>query len=499
MKRAVGYVRESTEEQGQNWAPDVQRKAIERYAAEQEWQLAGLYQDFVSGRNAEKRPDFQRLLRHAAERRFEVVLVYHSSRFARNVFESRQHKDYLRKRLGIEVISVSQRFGESDDPSNFLMESINEVLDEHYSRNLGFLVAAGLREKASQGYIIGSLPFGYRRPKGETRRVELQPDEAATVRQVFEEYASGTRSYAELADWLNAAGHRGHRGKPFTKETVRDVLVNSTYAGYVSPRRAPLDPAARGNHEPIVSRELFERVQAVRARRNGKKHGTRPSRHNYVLTGTAVCDRCGTSLYGSRGGNGNRYARYLCAGRTRRHCCDQPQALARKVEGQLTEFLRDFRLGASEQQAVLARLRERTERRAAEAERPSLTELRGRLARLQDLYELGDLSRNDFLKRKAKVVALMADAEPLPEPDLERCLGLLHNFSDLWEHEPNPKERQQFVRLVFERVAIDAGQIVSVTPREDVLPLFTERKGVHSGRGWFRTTDLSRVRRALSH
>lgn len=151
MRRAVGYVRESTEEQGQNWAPDVQRKAIERYATEQEMELVRVYQDFVSGRKAEKRPDFQRLLRHAAERRFDVLLVFHSSRFARNVFEARQYKEHLRTRLGIDVISVSQRFGEADDPTNFLMESINEVLDEHYSRNLGFLIAAGLREKASQG------------------------------------------------------------------------------------------------------------------------------------------------------------------------------------------------------------------------------------------------------------------------------------------------------------------------------------------------------------
>jgi len=470
---AVGYVRESTEEQGQQWSPDVQRKAIQRFAVENEWQLSAIYQDFVSGRRAEKRPDFQRLIADATARRFDTVICYHSSRFARNVAEARQFKDYLRTKLGIDVVSVTQRFGEAEDPSAFLMESINEVLDEHYSRNLGFLVSAGLREKANQGFLTGSVPFGYRRPPGETRQVEIEPAEAEVVRLVFERYATGTESFRTLADWLTAQGFRGRRGRRLSKESVYEMLSNATYAGYLAPRRGGINPDARGNHEPIISRELWDRAQAARARRSTQRHGTRPTRHAYVLTGTAVCGRCGGKLYGTTGGNGSRYARYLCSRRTRQKACDQPQASARVVEGQLSDFLGSFRLGEEHVQATLTKLRARIETGTKRGS--SLSQLRARLGRLKDLYELGDLDRDEFLARKAKVVALMSETEPLPDFDLDRCVALLHNFAELWLSEEDPKERAAFVRLLFERVEIEAGRIVSVQPRSEVLPLFTRR------------------------
>ena len=497
VKTCVGYVRESTQEQGQNWAPDVQRKAIARYAKEQGWELAEIYQDFISGRKADKRPDFQRLVSDAKARRFDAVLVYHSSRFARNVSEARQFKELLRAKLGIDVISTSQRFGEQDDPTNFLMEGINETLDEHYSRNLGFLVAAGLREKQQQGYLTGSVPFGYHHPPGEKNTVEIVPEEAEIVRLVFERYATGRYSYRELADWINAQGYRGRRGRPLSKESVYEWLSNGVFAGYVGPRRGPIDPAARGHHDPIIERALWDRVQAVRAKRSSRRHGTRPSKHTYVLSGTAVCQRCGAKIYGSLGGNGNRFARYLCSTRHRHKKCDQPQAQAAVLEGELSDFLRTFQLSEPMVQATITRLHDRAGKQAKVPGKASITELRGRLARVKDLYELGDLSRDEFLKRKAKVVALMADAEPLAEVNLDRAIELLHNFPDLWDGEPDPKERQRFVQLVFDRIDVEAGHVVAVQPRSTLLPLFTEREGVQSGSDGTRTRDLRRDRPAL--
>src|SRR5438132_13322203 len=120
--RAAAYVRESTEEQGQGFSPDAQREAIRRFAEENELELVEHYCDFHSGwKRADGRPEFQRLMADAAERRFEVVLVYHTSRFARNQSEARRYKALLRDRLGIRVVSVTQPIGDDpSDPSFFL-------------------------------------------------------------------------------------------------------------------------------------------------------------------------------------------------------------------------------------------------------------------------------------------------------------------------------------------------------------------------------------------
>ena len=151
--RAVAYVRESTEEQGQGFSPDAQRQAIRKFAAQNELALVGEYCDFHSGwKRADARPEFQRLMADAAERRFDCVLVYHTSRFARNQVEARRYKQMLRERLGIKVISVTQPMGEDhSDPSAFLAESIHEMFDEYYSVSLSFWTRTGLREMARQG------------------------------------------------------------------------------------------------------------------------------------------------------------------------------------------------------------------------------------------------------------------------------------------------------------------------------------------------------------
>ena len=155
-------MRESTEEQGQGFSPDAQREAIRRFAEENELELVEQYCDFHSGwKRADGRPEFQRLMADAAERRFDVVLVYHTSRFARNQPEARSYKQLLRERLGIKVISVTQPLGDDpSDPSVFLAESIHEMFDEYYSVSLSFWTRTGLREKARQGHLVGSAAVG---------------------------------------------------------------------------------------------------------------------------------------------------------------------------------------------------------------------------------------------------------------------------------------------------------------------------------------------------
>jgi DNA invertase Pin-like site-specific DNA recombinase len=159
--RAVAYIRESTEEQGEGFSPDAQRERIREFAPENDLQLIAEYCDFHSGwRKSAARPEFQRLMADAAEGKFDVVLVFHTSRFARNQVEARRYKQVLREKLGIRVISVTQPMGEDhSDPSSFLAESIHEMFDEYYSVSLSFWVRSGLKEKARQGHLVGMLPW----------------------------------------------------------------------------------------------------------------------------------------------------------------------------------------------------------------------------------------------------------------------------------------------------------------------------------------------------
>ena len=157
-KRGAAYIRESSEEQGEGFSPGAQRRKIHEWAQENGIEIVEEYCDLHSAwRKSDARPEFQRLMADAAKGNFDVVLVFHTSRFARNQSESRRYKQLLRERLNIQVISVSQPLGDDpSEPSSFLAESINEMFDEYYSVALSFWVRHGLTEKAREGHLVGS-------------------------------------------------------------------------------------------------------------------------------------------------------------------------------------------------------------------------------------------------------------------------------------------------------------------------------------------------------
>ena len=249
----------------------------------------------------------------AAERRFDVVLVYHTS--------------------------VTQPLGEDpSDPSVFLAESIHEMFDEYYSVSLSFWTRTGLREKARQGHLVGSLPWGYRRDSASGLAVP-DPARALLVLELFERYAGGQESDRSLAAWLNAKGALTARGRAFGKDTVREMLVNAAYCGYVGGLRSK-DRSVRGLHEPLVPEELFDRVQEIRAWRTRVVKPGRPS-EDYLLRKLLHCERCGSRMHGTRGSRGS-IRRYICSTRRYSHDCAQPIVKAEPLEAQLVDWIRDF-------------------------------------------------------------------------------------------------------------------------------------------------------------
>ena len=501
--RAAAYVRESTEEQGQGFSPDAQREAIRRFAEENGLELTAEYSDFHSGwKKADARPHFQRLMADAAERRFEVVLVYHTSRFARNQAESRRYKQLLRERLGIRVVSVTQPLGEDPtDPSAFLAESIHEMFDEYYSVSLSFWTRTGLREKARQGHLVGNLPWGYVRDPDSGIAVP-DPERAPLVRELFERYATGQESDRSLAAWLNAKGARTARGRAFGKDTVRDMLLNSAYCGYVGGLRSK-DRSIKGLHDPIVPEQLFDRVQEVRSWRTRVVKPGRPS-EDYLLRKLLYCERCGARMHGNRGSTG-RIRRYHCS--TRRHGdgCDQPLAHAEPLEAQIVDWLRGFQPDAQLRTVVLATLRQAAAQANGDASRRR--DLDGQLERLRDLYVMGDVTKDEYTLRRQSLEEELERVGPPLDPQLDRAEAVLRDFSKFWDAEPKPAERRKLIASLFDRVWEDEGKIVAVKPREPFLRYFRAAKdlarsddteaGFNSGSDGTRTRDLRRDRPAL--
>jgi DNA invertase Pin-like site-specific DNA recombinase len=468
-QRAAAYVRESTEEQGQGFSPDAQRQAIKKFAEENELALIGEYCDFQSGwRKSEGRPEFQRLMADAAKKRFDVVLVYHTSRFARNQVEARRYKQLLRERLGIRVVSVTQPMGEDHtDPSAFLAESIHEMFDEYYSVSLSFWTRSGLKEKARQGPLVGSLPWGYVRDQ-ETKIAIPDPDRAPLIAAMFERYATGTESDRSIAAWLNAKGVRTARDRPFGKDTVREMLCNAAYAGYVSGLRDK-SRSIKGLHKPLVSDELFDRVQEVRSWRTTILKPSRPS-EDYLLRKLLYCERCGARMHGTRGSRGN-VRRYQCSTRRYHGSCDQTIVPAQPLEEQLVGWLRLFQPDAQLRGLILDAIRTQAGVAPDDAgnRRRALT---GQLDRLRELYVMGDLPKAQYvMRRQALEEELQRTASPA-DPGIERASALLDDFAAFWQAESHPGERYKLLMSLFAQVWAKDTTVVAVKPHAAFAPYF---------------------------
>jgi DNA invertase Pin-like site-specific DNA recombinase len=489
-QRAAAYIRESTEEQGQGFSPDAQRQAIANFAPENDLELIGEYCDFHSGwRKSEARPEFQRLMADAAAGRFDVVLVYHTSRFARNQVEARRYKQLLRERLGIRVISVTQPMGEDHtDPSAFLAESIHEMFDEYYSVSLSFWTRSGLKEKARQGHLVGGLPWGYVRDLA-SRLAVPHAERAPLVLEMFERYATGHESDRTLAAWLNAKGARTARDRIFGKDTVREMLCNAAYAGYVTGLRSK-DRSIRGLHEAIVPEELFDRVQEVRSWRTKVVKPGRPS-EEYLLRKLVHCERCGARMHGCRSGR-KGMRRYQCSTRRHHGTCEQTMIAAQPLEEQLVDWLHGFQPDTELRRLMLDAIRAETAGHPGE-DADRRRELTAQLERLRELYVMGDITKSQDVMRRQMMEEELQRTKPPTDPDLDRAQALLEDFAQFWDTEPQPAERRKLLLSLFAQVWAKDGAIVAVKPNTAFARYFTAASEVRAKHPKGRAADEATI------
>lgn len=315
MKLGAAYIRVSTAEQTE-LSPDSQLKLIMEYAKNNNIILTNnhIYADEgISGRNAEKRPAFMRMIAAAKSkpRPFDVILVWKFSRFARNREDSIVYKSMLRKQCGIEVISISEPTGE--DKTAVLMEAMFEAMDEYYSLNLAEEVRRGMHEKISRGGIITTAPLGYVVKDGI---YAIEPQEAEIIKKIYKDYLDGVNRN-QIVRELNAMGVKSKRNKEFTPRGVTYILTNPVYIGKLqySINKNDKNGIVEGEHLPIISDETFQAVQErLKAEIKLYPEGYKRTKTEYYFKGLIRCSNCGATL--TRGAVGYlqccKYARAQC-------------------------------------------------------------------------------------------------------------------------------------------------------------------------------------------
>ena len=319
--RCAIYTRKSTEEglDQQFNTLDAQREACEAYIRSQAgegWRaLPDLYDDGgFSGGNLD-RPAMQKLLADVDAGKVDVIVVYKVDRLTRSLMDFAKIVERLDAR-GVSFVSVTQAFNTTTSMGRLTLNVLlsfaqfeREVTGERIRDKIAASKARGM-------WMGGNVPFGY--DLGD-RRLVINLAEAEQIRHIFSRYLE-LRSGVKLARELKVAGILSKRlisrsgnergGQPFSCGALYYLLQNRIYVGEVCHR----GQRHNGDHQPIVSNELFEAVQVAIAE-NRQTRRDRPTRSTECRLAGLVCDAHGEALTTSFSyGRAGRLYRYYVAG-----------------------------------------------------------------------------------------------------------------------------------------------------------------------------------------
>ncbi|MBZ0317853.1 MAG: recombinase family protein [Anaerolineae bacterium] len=339
-KKAVIYLRVSTEEQVDNFSLDTQEEICRKEADKRGYEIIEVFRE--EGRSAKSivgRPVLINLLEYCRKNKklVDAVFVYRLDRI------SRQTSDYLaiRKKLGeneITIISSTEPTG--DSPTEKLVETIlagfaqldNDIRSER-AKN-------GLRARFLSGKISGKAPLGYILQAGYAVK---DPETWDRVKQAWDLMATGTKSLSDIAKVMNEWGLKETHGKRKYKirsQTAGRIFRLKFYAGKLVSPTYPEEVI--GQHIPMISEEQFYKVQAIIDGRNPNKIALAKrtfENEDFPLRRIVRCSKCGVGLTGawSRGKMGKKYAYYRCAGR-----CNTKSVPVKKIDEAMITLLKQI-------------------------------------------------------------------------------------------------------------------------------------------------------------
>lgn len=222
------YARVSTEKVEQQASIKHQEEHFEELIhSNNRWKFAGSYiDDGISGIHADKREEFQRMLRDAKLGKIDMIITKEISRFARNTLDSIQ---YTRELLSYGVCVWFQNDGINtiDDDSEFRLTIMAGVAQDEI-RKLSSRVKFGHAQSIKNGVVLGHRMYGYSNNQG---KLELIPEEADMVRMVFRDYASGM-STPRIEKKLWDMGYRSFKGGKINRDVIKNIIRNPKYKGY---------------------------------------------------------------------------------------------------------------------------------------------------------------------------------------------------------------------------------------------------------------------------
>jgi hypothetical protein len=270
---------------------------------------------------------------------------------------------------------------------------------KYYVDNLSENVKRGIRQKIRLGWFPAKPPIGYLNDP-HSRTIVVDPPRAEIVRKLFEAYATDGYTIYGIRDLSERLGLRSRSGRPMFASRVPVMLADVFYIGKFRLKGELYD----GAHEPIIPRELFDRVQTIYSRRSRKVMARDP--HDFSFLGLSHCASCGAAITAERQKK-NHY--YRCTHKVG-PCPEKKYLREEKLEARLRAGLESVSIDDEWAGLMLAEIEKKHEaeksvrREQIQQAEQRLADLDARLSRLVDLHLDGGISRADYLARREKAM-----------------------------------------------------------------------------------------------
>lgn len=476
----AAYIRYSSSMQDDSFSLDAQLRQIKARAERDGVEIVVVFSDAATSAYTKKyRAGIVQMLAAARQGTFERLYVHKLDRLARRIEWAIEIVKELEK-YGVTLKAVEQNF-DLATPEGKLMFHLLGSLGEFYSDNLSKETHKGKYERAMQGFHNGWVPWGYVSELVDGRKMAI-PDEnlREDVKQVFELFSTGLYYDQQIADWINERGHKTFRGGAFTKDSVRDLLQNPFYMGYVRYRGAYIKgkkhrgagELVQGQHEPLISEELFAACQKVRADRRPTPNSKQVTRRVYLLSGVIHCAHCGRRMRAQSTVSGGRY--YRESSRFGGIQCDYSGRSVRAddAEAVIDALVREMTLPEDWQESVKEMLDNDTVTEENECEK---LRLKSEIRRMREGYKHGLYEGEEFVFWR-EIEGMQAKLKVLDQAqpkDVNKAADSLIEITKAWQH-ATLEEQQELVKIIFLEIRYDFEQnrLVTLRPKPEYDILF---------------------------
>ncbi|WP_341518715.1 recombinase family protein [Bacillus paramobilis] len=321
MKVAI-YIRVSTEEQAEEgYSIEGQVKTLTDYCKSHAYDIYNTYKDDGYSGKSTDRPALQKLLNDCKNHKFNMIIVWKISRLSRKQLDFLQLMDYF-DHNNILFSSVSESIDASTATGKAMMQMMG-TFAELERNTIVDNVKMGMKQRAREGKWNGGSMLGY---TSKNKQLVIVESEAELVKKIFHLYLDG-KGYKAIANQLNHEGHKTKRNVAFSTNSVRTILHNSAYAGYISFNKVTewsekrrkgnnQDPIiVKGEHTAIIDENTWQKTQTLLKRKSNKP--TKTFTGNFPLTTLLRCPMCGQGMIGHKirkSANTDEYIRYYQCG-----------------------------------------------------------------------------------------------------------------------------------------------------------------------------------------